>query len=259
VSHHIRQALTGRGGEAGFTLIELMISILIALLIMAGLFASFSQQNTEYSYQNRRVDAVQDLEFAIKFIADDIRASLVIQGASSVEITDDASGRTVLLEGRVWSDNLDDWGSSSHSVTAKTAQAQAQSYRAKIQYTYDPVGQSLSYDRNILDIGGANPTEILPNVTYFKVFEDGLTSRDVPAGNPNAGKPYPGIPAALPPIDLQDSAAAIVPDIPGYTILVEIAVQAGYDQGQMQDVLGNPTTNKRVWRYVQVHPQAATN
>ncbi|MDQ6959030.1 MAG: prepilin-type N-terminal cleavage/methylation domain-containing protein [Mariprofundaceae bacterium] len=253
---HIRQTFVARRGEAGFTLIELMVAMLIALIIMAGLYASFSKQSTEYSYQNRRIDAVQDLEFAIKFITDDLRASLVIGGVSSVVTTDDVVGRTTDLQMTVWDQNVASWAAPPNDGPTKN-------FRAVRRYVLvvDPNNAAqfvLRYERNLND-GNNNPVEILPNITYFKVFVDGVTPRVVPAGNPNAGLPYPGIPAALPVTSLQDSGGLPVNGIRGYTVLVEMAVQAGYNQGLMQDVLGNPTTNKRVWRYIQVYPQSSAN
>ncbi len=253
---HIRQPFVARRDEAGFTLVELMVAMLIALVIMAGLYVSFSKQSTEYSYQNRRIDAVQDLEFAIKFISDDLRAALVVGGVSSVAITDDATGRTTNLQMTVWDQNVASWA-------APPNDGPTNNFRAVRRYVLavDPNNAAqfvLRYERNLND-GNNIPVETLPNVTFFKVFVDGVTPRVVPAGNPNAGNPYPGIPAPLPVTSLQDSGGLPVNNISGYTILVEIAVQAGYNQGLMQDVLGNPTTNKRVWRYIQAYPQSSAN
>jgi len=94
--------------------------------------------------------------------------------------------------------------------------------------------------------------EILPNVTFFKVFKDNV---DVPS---RTSIPFIDIPAPLSLLTIKDSAAGNV-SVPGYTILVEIEVPAGYKQGVFQDVRGNTTTTKRVWRYVQVHPQSTAN
>lgn len=233
--------------ESGFTLVELLVSTVIALIILAGLIMNFSSQSNEYSYQNRRIDAVQDMEFAIKFIAEDLRSALV-SASTPILVTNDAQGYTTDLKFRVWDQDLDSWGKSSDTVTTKKNIAQAENYRALRHYTYDPASQNLSYDRNAVNVpnGGDNPSSILPNVTYFRVFED--TPGIVPAGFLNA-------PAGLPKRLVNDPDGNGV-QISGYTILVEIAVQAGYKEGRLQDVRGNVTTDKRVWRYVQVHPMS---
>ena len=91
--------------EAGFTLIELMVSMVMALIIMAGLLISFSSQNTEYSYQNRRIDSAQDLEFTLKFVAEDLRSTLTsLSGAPTGNLVENAAfagtGATTPSQGR---------------------------------------------------------------------------------------------------------------------------------------------------------------
>ncbi len=226
-----------RNKASGFTLIELMISLLIAMIIMAGLFFSFSQQSNEYNYQNRRVDAVQDLEFAIKFIAGDLRASLM---TSPVGVVDPNPAENANFTGTAVTTSLTFWvWDTANGVLNSQAQRK-----------YALVGNSLRYDSeaSVVDNTANANQEILPNVTFFKVFKDDLPR---PAG-------FLNIPNPLADLSVNNSAAAAIP-VPGYTILVEIAVQAGYKQGVFQDVLGNPTTNKRIWRYMQVHPMAVVN
>jgi prepilin-type N-terminal cleavage/methylation domain-containing protein len=232
--------------ESGFTLVELLVSIAIALIILAGLVMNFSSQSNEYSYQNRRIDAVQDMEFAIKFIAEDLRSALV-STTTPISITNDAQGYTTDFKFRVWDQDLDSWGKSSDSIATKKSMAQAENYRALRHYTYDPASQDLNYDRNAVNVpNGDNPSSILSNVTYFRVFED--SPGVIPAGFLNA-------PAGLPKRLVNDPDGKAT-QVSGYTILIEIAVQAGYKEGRFQDVKGNTTTDKRVWRYVQVHPMS---
>ncbi len=241
----MREEVADRCPESGFTLIELLVATMIALIMLAGLVMNFSSQSNEYSYQNRRIDAVQDMEFSIKFIAEDLRSSLV-SPATPIAITNDPQGNTVDLQLRNWDQNLDNWGKSVDTVTTKTAFAQGENYRAMRHYTYNPATQTLSYDRNSVNItaGGDNPSGILPNVTFFRVFQD------VPGSAPVG---YTRAPQGLLQWTVNDPDGNSV-QVPGYTILVEISVQAGYKKGVLEDVQGNTTTDKRVWRYVQVHP-----
>jgi len=223
----------------GFSLIELMVTIVIAMVVLGGLLLSFSQQNSEYKYQNKRIDAVQDLELGIKFIAEDLRSSLIgVGGAPAISITDAAGTdpSTSELKFTVWD-----------SLTTTVGADR----RALRRYTYDGVG-ILKYDRH--DGVGSALAPMLSNVTFFKIFDDG-DAATYPRGN------FSGIPAALQnrSVNRPDTGAI---SVPGFTVLIEIAVDAGYKQGSFNDVLGNDvgvTGKKRIWRYVQVHPMTAVN
>lgn len=232
-----RKRLLSGHSELGLTLIELMVSLLIAMIIMAGLFLSFSQQSTEYNYQNRRVDAVQDLEFSIQFIANDLEASLM---TSPVGTVNPNPAENANFAGVAATSSLTFWvWDTVNGVVNSQAQRK-----------YALIGNSLRYDSeaSVLDNTGNANQEILPNVTFFKVFKDDIVR---PAGFLNMPNPLAN--------SLINNSAGNAVSVPGYTILVEIAVQAGYKQGVFQDVQGNPTTNKRIWRYVQVHPATVVN
>jgi len=227
--------------QQGFTLVEVMISIVVAMVVLAGLMLTFTNQSNQYQYQNKRIDASQDLEFAIKFVARDLRSALVgltavaVNGAavaapSSIVITSAGAApfatTTLIFEA---------WDGASAAATGRVTR----------YYSY--AGNSLAYDR---DVSTSSPSaaEVLPNVTLFKVFDDSVTSR--------AG--YAGIPAAQPNILIPDPANPSTPlSVPGYTILIEVEVSAGYKGGGMVNVIGVPTTTKRIWRYAQVYPMAA--
>lgn len=224
-----------RQQEKGFSLIEVLVTMVIALVLLGGLVLNFTQQNTEYKYQNKRIDAVQDMEFAIKFIAEDLRGAL--SGASGTPAITSAAGAdpyTTALVFHVWSQD--------EYISATT-------YRAVRQYNYD--GATLSYDRE--NTTGEASTELLSNVTFFKVFVDGTTAR----GNFSSS----GIPAALPTRTLKSPLDVAVANQPGYTILIEMAVDAGYKRGSFVDVKGNDVGiagKKRVSRYFQVYPMNAS-
>lgn len=235
-----RQYLRAR--EAGFTLIELMVALVIALVIMAGLFVNFSAQNTEYNYQNRRIDVVQDMEFTIKHVADDLRAALIsVTGAPTGNPVENAA-----FAGTAPTTRLDFW------VWDETSGV----VNDRAQRAYALVGDSLRYDReaSVVDNTGSADSEILDGVTFFKIFRD-----DTDIGSRAA---FADIPPPMASLTLND------PDgipfvVPGYTILIEVAVPAGYKQGVMRDVRGNSTANapnnKRVWRYMQIYPMTVVN
>lgn len=263
--------------ESGFTLVEVMITMVIALVILGGLLLSFMGQYGEYKYQNKRTDAVQDLEFALRFVADDLRTGMwsssgdanatvaftAVSGTLPPGVTADATGTFTL-----WA-----WDAGATGVNGDSARAQR-------KFVFDFDTETLRYDRIIATIvDGAysaladGPDTVLENVTFFKVFEDGVTSR--------VG--YADIPAALGPLNLgllneegsevashngtsigevsvrrSDTGGA---NVPAYTVLIEVAVDAGYNKGSFINVKGvdvktfeNPA-RKRIWRYIQVHPR----
>lgn len=221
--------------QQGFTLIEVMISIVVAMVVLAGLMLTFTNQSSQYQYQNKRIDASQDLEFALKFIARDLRSALVgsVAGAPTINITSSGTApfETTQLRFEVWD--------------AALAPAASTTKRVLRHYGYTLASKSIVYDR---DAATLSTREILPNVTLFKVFDDSVTSR--------AG--YTGIPAAQPNNVIPDPASPGTPlSVPGYTILIEVEVPVGYKGGSLKDVRGNVVTTKRIWRYAQVYPMAA--
>ncbi|MDQ6956117.1 MAG: hypothetical protein Q9M21_02860 [Mariprofundaceae bacterium] len=241
-----------QNGSEGFSLIELLVTVVIARIILGGLLFSFSSQNTEYKYQNKRIDAVQDLEFSIRFIADDLRRSLFSAAVQPVENAAFAgTAGTTLLTFWAWAPGETD-GVGAVDATTK---------RAQRKYVWSSANKSLRYDRMVnTNVAGAvvargdNTTtaagEMLPNVTFFKVFKDDV---DVPSR-----ASFANIPAPMPALTVLDSGGNAIA-VPGYTILIEIEVVAGYNKGVRQDARGNTTTTKRVWRYVQIYPQAAAS
>jgi len=219
----------------GFTLIEIMVTLVVAMVILGGLLLSFTQQNSEYKYQNKRIDAAQDLEFAIKFVAEDLRSALMNATAPTITLVDDGTDpfATTSIDFFVWDE----------------VAVSAGDRRAHRKYAYNAATKSLRYDREIAggDSTGTANSEILPNVTFFKVFNDSVAR---PAA-------YTGIPSAQPAINLVDPPLA---NVSGYTILIEVEVDAGYKEGSFINVRGvdvGITGHKRIWRYVQVYPRTS--
>lgn len=238
-------AQLGNSGEgrwqAGFTLSELLVAMVVALVLLAGLMYAFQTQYGQYKYQNRRADAVQDLEFITRFIADDIRSALVIGGTPQITIAN-TGGVTTDLRVTAWEPDTAFWGAAPND-------APGNQYRAVRHYTF--VNNVLRYDRNIRD-GNDSPQPILENVTDFQVIQD------VPGVVPAA---FPGAPPGLAMATVLDSQGN-AHQVPGYTILVEVAVEGGYKGASFVNARGVDVRNtadkrKRVWRFVQVHPQAA--
>jgi len=228
-----------------------MVTMLISMVILGGLVSNFINQDREYNYQNKRIDAVQDLEFAIRFISDDMRHALY---GTTVQPLENAGfigvAGTTNLTFWVW-DPLATDGGCVVSATTK---------RAERKYVWDSATKSLRYDRMIDtnpsagcgDNTGTAAGEILPNVTFFKVFRD-----DVDIAS-RTSIPFIDIPSEFPSGKVINSSGSAV-NVPGYTILIEIEVPAGYKNGVFQDARGNVTTTKRVWRYAQVYPQSSAD
>jgi len=236
--------------ERGFTLVELLVTTVIALIVLGGLLMAFQSQYGEYKYQNKRVDAAQDVEFTMSFIADDLRGALhssgIVAGPAETNAFAGTAASSILT---FWV-----WDTAEAGLNATTM-------LAKRKYSYDSVRQELGYDRAIATQDTASVAtaladtsannDILRNVTFFKVFMDGVT--------PRGG--FAGIPNALSSWNVNDGNDIPV-SVPAYTILIEVAVDAGYKKGSFKDVKGvdvrtTADKRKRMWRYIQVHPKSA--
>jgi len=222
--------------EKGFTLIEMMVTMVVALVVLGGLMLNFTQQNSEYKYQGKRIDAVQDLEFTIKFVAEDLRSALISAG-TPIALADAGADpfETTAISFFVWDET-----------------SAAANKREQRQYLYNPATKTLRYNRDVTGMtaaaAAAASSEILTNVTLFKIFNDS-TAR--PAA-------YTGIPSAQAAIALANPAA----NTPGFTILIEVEVDAGYKNGSFVDVRSNNvgiTGHKRIWRYMQIYPRTSVN
>lgn len=225
--------------SSGFTLVELLVTMVIALVVLGGLLATFQSQYGHYKFQHQQTDAVQDMEAVLRVLADDLKGGLVIAGTPQITIQPDPytfpGAATTDLYCEVWEPDGSFWG----GVDPYTW-----NYRAVRHYHYDAAAKSLKLDRNTRD-GGDSPTEILANVTWFQVWQ---------------GDPYASLVDA-PPADpygatVYDEAGNKV-EVPMYTALIEVEVPVGYKGGRKTDVFGNPTTTPMVHRYVQVHPMTA--
>jgi len=249
------QSSAARSRQEGFSLIEMMVTMLIALVVLGAMVMNFTRQHSEYKYQMKRVDAVQDLEFSMKFIAEDLRGALWSDPTVAAVTVDPNPEETNGFAGTAASTDFTFW------VWDKASGGNADTVLTKRQYQWDSANKLLKYDRLIAtkDLTGTDTAssvslqDILPNVTFFKVFLDGTASATSRAG-------FSNIPAALPLKTLPDAEGNPV-TVSGYTILIEVAVDAGYQEGSFLDVTGTDvrtTTDKRkrVWRYVQVYPMS---
>jgi len=240
--------------QAGFTLIEVMITMVIAMTILAGLVLNFISQSAQYSFQDKRVDAAQDLEFTLRFMADDLQNILVLTSdlTTASYITSDAAGtRIASFDGNGISPStylrFNVWDSSIAIDNTK---------RVERFYSYN--SPELKYDReNSTSSAQAilgEPSNNLKglSVTHFRIFQDNLSTRPTYNGTANSG--YKDLPPPLPLRTLYDATGSAF-DMPGITILIEVEIDALY-AGSMSDVLGNSVSSgkRRLWRYIQVYP-----
>ena len=241
----------------GFTLIEVLISMVVAMVIIGGLLLNFISQSSQYRYQDKRGDVAQDMEFALRFIAQDFKNALInvnaplvggVDAATLVTIAKDGGGvnPTTYLGFYVWDD---------------TAAGDVRRVRRCYVYDNSSGGWMVKYDRNeplcasgiAMNAGEALIGEALPGnqgmqVTHFRVFQDGLAADDADRAS------YAGIPASLPTKTVSDAGGRLI-NMPAFTILLEVEVDAAY-KGSATDVFGNAVANnkKHLWRYVQVYP-----
>jgi len=232
-------------GQQGFTLIEVMFSIVIGMIVLGGLLLGFLNQSNEYQYQDKRIDSVQDLEFGLRFIEEDFRGALA--GAPAISIIDAVGGDPYTSSFGFYT-----WDTSCTSCpTLASLAGGTGTGQVKRKYQYDFIQKSLSYDR-YADTGVV--AEILPNVTFFKVFDDYSAAFDTTA---ERGGVYTGMPDPLPQISISGPSGAVTTS--GYTFLIEMEVGRDYKGGSLVDVRGNIVTTKRIWRYTQVYPLTAVD
>ena len=243
------------GSDSGFTLIEVMLTLVVAMLVLGGLFLNFLSQSSEYKFQDKRVDTTQDLEFAIRFIADDLQAALVLNTSSDLGGVDAASvahGASVdgystrWLSFPVW-DTVE-------SVNLSTFRAKRcyVYYEGMIRYDRDEGGCSAATVKNAAAaiLGETLNGQRGMQVTYFRIFKD--DSADLGRAL------YANIPPPLPVKKVRDAKNNVY-YMPGYTILIELEVDST-SEGALKDVLRQAVTNgkKRIWRYMQVYPAVVT-
>jgi type IV pilus assembly protein PilW len=99
---------TAGKNESGFTLIEIMITLLISSVMLGAVFLSYSGQQKSYVVNNKLTEVQQNLRAAIVIMAKDIReagcdptgksgAGIVIATAGRFQFTKDIAGNTVNL------------------------------------------------------------------------------------------------------------------------------------------------------------------
>ncbi len=241
--------------ERGFTLIELMITLVIAMVILGGLLLNFTSQSTQYKYQNKRGDAVQDLEFTLRFIARDIQGALI--SASSFEVTGAAVDPTsVNFDGAASSPSawlsMNVWDNA--VATADKQAVRCYRYRGgtgtastrwKLYFNRDKSTCSATVSLVGFDPVLGESTGM--RVTHFRIFRDGA----VGDGRAN----YTGVPPALPAKVVKDAQDNVY-NVPAFTVLIEIEIDAA-NKGAATDVLGMALavgSKRRIWRYIQVYP-----
>jgi len=251
VEFDVRESVTTRG----FTLIEMLLSLAIASVVMAGVFSNFISQSSQYKFQDARANAMQDLEFSLRYMVQDMQSALMLatgnelsgSGAASVQITPGTDVYSVVdpyttfaLSFRVWDTETADPYSASQRVD-----------RCYI-YNFDNV---MYYDRDepncppaTISSAAAMLGEVAGmKVTHFKVFLDDAT--DVTRGA------FTGIPLPLPAKSVYDKENVEF-QMPGYTILLEIEVDADTGSKDAVNVFGQAVADgkQRLWRYVQLYP-----
>ncbi len=66
---------SSRRSQAGFTLVELMVSVILMSLVVIAVFSFFNSMSNVFHTQEQVVDVQSDVRFATEFIAKDIRRS----------------------------------------------------------------------------------------------------------------------------------------------------------------------------------------
>ncbi len=262
--------------ESGFTLIEVMITMGIAMTILAGLLMSFLTQSTQFKFQDKRVDTAQDLEFALRFIARDLQGAVIGVGSDTLipygspligidpfTVTADgytgtASPTATMLSFYVWDESVSSDPYTKRALRCyqfRPPDSTVGDVSTHGQLYYNPNASSCDVGGSVASGYGQVLGESADGIrgmqmTHFRVFQDNyLTDR--------VG--YSDIPKPLPTKIVRDENNKTY-NMPGFTILIEVEVDARYETYEVSpiDVLGNDVPNNkfRLWRYIQVHPYA---
>ncbi|MDX8400311.1 MAG: prepilin-type N-terminal cleavage/methylation domain-containing protein, partial [Gallionellaceae bacterium] len=224
-----------RQKEGGFTLIEVMITMAIAMVILGGLLLNFTSQSGIYKYQNKRGDAALDLEFTLRFIADDLKNALVTKGNLNSSAAPTTNIFTV-------AGGTDITSTSSFAFKVWDTIEGDANERATRFYTFsEPV---ISYDRDSVATQAVQPIlgdNTLANkglkVTHFRIFQDGVNEaadRVENTGAANSG--YVGLPPSLPPKQVKNAKSKDAGSsymMPGFTILIEVEIDSAPQDGSM--------------------------
>jgi len=243
--------------SSGFSLIEVMITLLIASVLMAGLFSEFVSQSKQYRYQDKLLETSQDLEFAIRFIADDLQSALVLPtakelggtGVRAIEGLSSGTSPSTFLTFEVWDE---DRGSDPDFQVRRCYRFEKGMIKLDMNVASCTSATVISDSAAILgeDVIKTRGLESIRGmqVTNFRVFQDGLAADDASRSN------YFSIPAPLP-AKVYRNFNNDEFDMPAFTILIELEVDSVSKEPRI-DVLGNPVVNNknRIWRYMQVYP-----
>ncbi|RME04658.1 MAG: type II secretion system protein [Bacteroidetes bacterium] len=226
-------------GSAGFTLVELLVTLVIAMVILGGLLLSFQNQYGHYAYQSKKVDAIQDMDAVLRMVRDDLRGAIDSAPLNGVAIGQSGqldnpyvlaggSGETSLLASVVW-----DPADPNKDIYSRAVRV----------WKYDMANKRLEYDRNAL--GSLSYKPALEGVTWFQV-----------------GDPY-AWPVGVPALPVSAYTQTIFDakggthDVYAYAVQMEMEVPVGYRGGVKTDVFGNPTSMPRVRRHIIVYPESA--
>ncbi|RME82149.1 MAG: hypothetical protein D6771_07405 [Zetaproteobacteria bacterium] len=238
----------------GFSLVELLVTLAIAMVVLGGLVLSFRSQYGTYKLEHRRTDAVQDMEIALEMIRQDIENGLVVGGVPQITIQPaPPAGPTTDLWIEVWEPDVAFWNNDANLQ-------QNNNYRGLRHYQFAP--GVLKLDRNTRD-GADSPQPLIGDTgpkSYLKVvdFQVWPAGPNDPAPTCPNGRPYLGAPAKMIPPTLNDESGGQVTSKP-YVVMLEVEVPVGSRFGQKRDHCGNPTQLPRVIRYLQAAPLNAVS
>ena len=70
--------MNARASQQGFTLVELMVSLVVAMVILAGLYSNFIMQSRVQASQSSTVESVEDLRLAAQVMETPLRTAVNI-------------------------------------------------------------------------------------------------------------------------------------------------------------------------------------
>jgi len=105
--------------QAGFTLIELMVSLVVAMVILAGLYSNFIMQSRVQASQSSTVESVEDLRLAAQVMEAPLRTAVNVCWDATNGLVYQPLGSTVTMTGCSGTVDIS-WGAFRFSNSAST-------------------------------------------------------------------------------------------------------------------------------------------
>ena len=181
----IKSFLCSPGSPKGFTLVELLISLAIVVIVVAGVFQLLANISSVYEMESSYMEKMTNLHIAVNLISSEIRSSgLEIEGFSYVPIEVNSGSSDVLTVRGFFSDPLylsQDAPSGSSSIVLSDASSLEEGDvvligEREVKTVSSITGNTVSLNSTLsMSYPSGTPVRVFEEVTYY--VRDGVLYR----------------------------------------------------------------------------------